>query len=161
MHMWRRKLFLCISYKMKCLQNETRKQKSVKEVTLQFSMIFQIRLKNTNNVNFLVICPLKFLVYIRPIQTYKQWTIKLERRFTLFVVDCWCSVCWCCRKKNCCLWNGWQWSLFKCWGILTIKGNQGCINLLTIPFCYYRQKSNLRPCMPFRCSALTNWTTEL
>jgi hypothetical protein len=38
--------WLCISYKMKYLQNEARKQKSVKEVTLQFSMIFQIRLKN-------------------------------------------------------------------------------------------------------------------
>jgi hypothetical protein len=57
MHTWRRKLVLCISYKMKYLQNETRKQKSVKEVTLQFSMIFQIRLKNIN-VNFRVICPL-------------------------------------------------------------------------------------------------------
>jgi hypothetical protein len=31
------------------------KQESVKEVTLQFSMIFQIRLKN-NTVNFRVIC---------------------------------------------------------------------------------------------------------
>ncbi|CAB4012544.1 fibrillin-2-like isoform X1, partial [Paramuricea clavata] len=64
------KSVLCISYKMKYnisdvtltqkmkyLQNEVRKQKSVKEVTLQFSMIFQIRLKN-NNVNFRVICPL-------------------------------------------------------------------------------------------------------
>jgi hypothetical protein len=36
---------------MKYLQNEARKQKSVKEVALQFSMIFQIRLKN-NNANF-------------------------------------------------------------------------------------------------------------
>ena len=54
MHMWRRRLVLCISYKMKYLQNEARKQKSIKEVTLQFSMIFQIRLKN-NNVNFRVI----------------------------------------------------------------------------------------------------------
>jgi hypothetical protein len=52
-----RKLVLCISYKMKYLQNEARKQKSIKEVTLQFSMIFQIRLKN-NTVNFRVICPL-------------------------------------------------------------------------------------------------------
>ena len=59
MHMWRRKLFLCISYKMKYLQNETRKQKSIKEVTQQFSMIFQIRLKN-NTVNFRVICYLNF-----------------------------------------------------------------------------------------------------
>ena len=42
---------------MKYLQNEARKQKSVKEVTPQFSMIFQIRLKN-NTVNFRVICPL-------------------------------------------------------------------------------------------------------
>ena len=42
---------------MKYLQNEARKQKSIKEVTLQFSMIFQIRLKN-NTVNFRVICPL-------------------------------------------------------------------------------------------------------
>ena len=39
------------------LQHEGRKQKSVKEVTLQISMIFQIRLKN-NTVNFRVICPL-------------------------------------------------------------------------------------------------------
>jgi hypothetical protein len=30
----------CISYKMKYLQNKARKQKSVKEVTLQFSIIF-------------------------------------------------------------------------------------------------------------------------
>jgi hypothetical protein len=59
-HTWRRKLVLCISYKMKYLQNEARKQKSIKEVTLQFSMIFQIRLKN-NIVNFLVICmPFKY-----------------------------------------------------------------------------------------------------
>jgi hypothetical protein len=57
MHIWRRKLVLFISYKIKYLQNEARKQKSVKEVTLQFSMIFQIRLKN-NTVNFRVICPL-------------------------------------------------------------------------------------------------------
>jgi hypothetical protein len=42
---------------MKYLQNEARKQKTIKEVTLQFSMIFQIKLKN-NNVNFRVICPL-------------------------------------------------------------------------------------------------------
>jgi hypothetical protein len=42
---------------MKYLQNEARKQKSVKEVTLQFSMIFPVRLKN-NTVNFRVICPL-------------------------------------------------------------------------------------------------------
>jgi hypothetical protein len=42
---------------MKYLQNEARKQKSVKEVTLQLSMIFQIRLKN-NTVNFRDICPL-------------------------------------------------------------------------------------------------------
>jgi hypothetical protein len=42
-------------YKMKYLQNEARKQTSVKEVTLQFSMIFQIRLKN-NTVNFRVTC---------------------------------------------------------------------------------------------------------
>ena len=42
---------------MKYLQNEARKQKSIKEVTLQFSMIFRIRLKN-NTVNFRVICPL-------------------------------------------------------------------------------------------------------
>jgi hypothetical protein len=55
MHVRRRKLVLCISYKMKYLQNEARKQKSVKEVTLQFSMIFQFRLKN-NTVNFRVIC---------------------------------------------------------------------------------------------------------
>ena len=41
---------------MKDLQNEARKQKSVKEVTLQFSIVFQIRLKN-NTVNFRVICP--------------------------------------------------------------------------------------------------------
>jgi hypothetical protein len=39
-----------LSYKMKYLQNEARKQKSITEVSLQFSMIFQIRLKN-NNVN--------------------------------------------------------------------------------------------------------------
>jgi hypothetical protein len=57
MHMWRRKLALCISYKMKYLQNEARKQKSVKEVILQFSIVFQIRLKN-NGVNFRIICPL-------------------------------------------------------------------------------------------------------
>jgi hypothetical protein len=44
---------------MKYLQNEARKQKSVKGVTLQFSIIFQIRLKITPSfVNFLVICPL-------------------------------------------------------------------------------------------------------
>ena len=43
---------------MKYLQNEARKQKSIKEVTLQFSMIFQIRLKH-NTVNFRVICPLR------------------------------------------------------------------------------------------------------
>ena len=53
MHTWRRKLVLCISYKMKYLQNEA-KQKFIKEVTLQFSMIFQIRLKN-NIVNFWVL----------------------------------------------------------------------------------------------------------
>ena len=41
---------LHISYKMKYLQNEARKQKSVKEVTLQFSMIFQIRLKITPSI---------------------------------------------------------------------------------------------------------------
>jgi hypothetical protein len=58
MHVWRRKLVFYISYKMKYLQNEARKQKSAKEVTLQFSMIFQIKLKN-NTVNFRVICPLK------------------------------------------------------------------------------------------------------
>jgi hypothetical protein len=57
MHVWRRKLVLCITYTMKYLQNEARKQKSIKEVTLQFSIIFQIRLKN-NNVNFRVVCPL-------------------------------------------------------------------------------------------------------
>jgi hypothetical protein len=56
MHVWRRKLVLCVSYKMKYLQNEAKKQKSVKEVTVQFSMIFQIRLKN-NTINFQVICP--------------------------------------------------------------------------------------------------------
>ena len=39
-----------ISYKMKYLQNEARKQKSVKEVTLQFSMIFQTRLKITPSI---------------------------------------------------------------------------------------------------------------
>jgi hypothetical protein len=49
-------MVLCISYKNKYLQNEARKQKSIKEVTLQFSMIFQIRLKN-NTVNFRVIRP--------------------------------------------------------------------------------------------------------
>jgi hypothetical protein len=38
---------------MKYFQNEARKQKSIEEVTLQFSMIFQIKLKN-NNVNFQV-----------------------------------------------------------------------------------------------------------
>ena len=43
---------------MKYLENKTRKQKSVKKVTLEFSMIFQIRLKN-NTVNFLVICPVR------------------------------------------------------------------------------------------------------
>ena len=58
MHMRRRKLFLCISYKMKYLQNEAIKQKSIKEVTLQFSIIFHIRQKN-NTVNFRVICSLK------------------------------------------------------------------------------------------------------
>jgi hypothetical protein len=31
---------------MKYLQNEARKQKTIKEVTLQFSMIFHIKLKN-------------------------------------------------------------------------------------------------------------------
>jgi hypothetical protein len=46
MHVWRRKLVLCISYKMKYLQN----------VTLQFSMIFQTRLKITPS-NF-ESCPL-------------------------------------------------------------------------------------------------------
>ena len=46
---------------MKYLQNEARKQKSIKEVTLQFSMIFRIRLKN-NTVNFRVICPLSLPV---------------------------------------------------------------------------------------------------
>jgi hypothetical protein len=56
MHMWRRKLV-----KMKYLQNETRKQKYVKEVNLQFSIIFQIRLKN-NTVNFRM--PFKINVYI-------------------------------------------------------------------------------------------------
>jgi DNA-directed RNA polymerase len=50
---------LCISYKIKYLQNEERKQKSVKEVTLQFSnsaqmwcifpRVIQI---NTNFANF-------------------------------------------------------------------------------------------------------------
>ena len=47
---------------MKYLQNEARKQKSIKEVTLQFSMIFRIRLKN-NTVNFRVICPLSSDVF--------------------------------------------------------------------------------------------------
>jgi hypothetical protein len=61
MYMWRRKLVLCISYKMKYRQNEARKQKSVKELTLQFSMIFQIRQKN-NTVNFRVICPSSCIV---------------------------------------------------------------------------------------------------
>ena len=42
---------------MKYLQNEARKQKSGKEVTLQFSIIFKIRLKY-NTVNSRVICPL-------------------------------------------------------------------------------------------------------
>ena len=57
MHVWRRKFVLCISYKMKYLQNEARKRKCVKEATLQFPMIFQIKLKN-NTVDFRVICPL-------------------------------------------------------------------------------------------------------
>jgi hypothetical protein len=42
---------------MKYLQNEARKRKCVKEATLQFPMIFQIKLKN-NTVDFRVICPL-------------------------------------------------------------------------------------------------------
>jgi hypothetical protein len=46
MHVWRRKFVL---YTMKYLQNEARKQKPVKEVTLQFSMIFQIRLNITTS----------------------------------------------------------------------------------------------------------------
>jgi hypothetical protein len=45
--MWRRKLVLCISYKH---INEARKHKSIKEVTVQFSMIFQIRLKKTPSI---------------------------------------------------------------------------------------------------------------
>jgi hypothetical protein len=68
--MWRRKLVLCISYKMKYLQNEARKQKSDKEVTLQFSMIFQIRQKN-NTVNFRVICPLNRISQNG--QTFPRW----------------------------------------------------------------------------------------
>jgi hypothetical protein len=52
--MYKLKLVLCLSYKIKYLQNEARKQKYVKEITLQLSTIFQIRLKN-NTVNFPVI----------------------------------------------------------------------------------------------------------
>jgi hypothetical protein len=70
MHVWRRKLVLCISYKMKYLQIKARKQKSVKEVTLQFSMqIFQIRLQN-KTVNFRVICPI-FDSYAQPREAQK------------------------------------------------------------------------------------------
>jgi hypothetical protein len=57
MCMWHWKLVLCISYIFKYLQNKAREQKSVKEITLQFSTIFQIGLKN-NTVNFRDICPL-------------------------------------------------------------------------------------------------------
>ena len=55
MHVWRRKLVLCISYKMKYLQNEARKQKSIKEITLQFFNDLSNWLRN-NNVNFRIIC---------------------------------------------------------------------------------------------------------
>jgi hypothetical protein len=48
---------------MRYLQNEAKKQKSVKEVTLQFSMIFQIRLNN-NTDNFRVMCPLTCIYLI-------------------------------------------------------------------------------------------------
>jgi hypothetical protein len=57
---------------MKYLQNEARKQKSVKEIT-QFSVIFQIRLKN-NTVNFRVICPL--------INTPNYWAAYGQRKTT-------------------------------------------------------------------------------
>jgi hypothetical protein len=50
---------------MKYLQNEATKQKSVKEVTLQFSMIFQIRLKN--NVNFRVNMPFNVVETTTPL----------------------------------------------------------------------------------------------
>ena len=47
---------MALAYHTKYLQNEARKQKSVKDVTLQFSsMILQIRQKY-NNVNFRAIC---------------------------------------------------------------------------------------------------------
>ena len=42
---------------MKYLQNEARKQKSVKEVTLQFSVIFQIRLKITTSLSSHICMP--------------------------------------------------------------------------------------------------------
>jgi hypothetical protein len=48
------------------------KQKSIKEVTLQFSMIFQIRLKN-NNVNFRVICPLTLSQFPQSNISYKSF----------------------------------------------------------------------------------------
>ena len=88
MHMWRRKLALHIiqneiSYKMKYLQNETRKQKSIKEVTLQFSMIFQIRLKN-NNVNFRVIYALYLTVY--NICTFSPYTFRHGAVVTEYLV---------------------------------------------------------------------------
>jgi hypothetical protein len=57
MHMWRRVeswSFAC--HKKWNIFKTKKEQKSVKEVTLQFSMIFQIRLEN-NTVNFRVTCP--------------------------------------------------------------------------------------------------------
>jgi hypothetical protein len=57
MHMWRRVESWSFACHTKWNIFKTKKeQKSVKEVTLQFSMIFQMRLKN-NTVNFRVTCP--------------------------------------------------------------------------------------------------------
>jgi hypothetical protein len=57
MHMWRRVESWSFACHTKWNIFKTKKeQKSVKEVTLQFSMIFQIRLKN-NTVKFRASCP--------------------------------------------------------------------------------------------------------
>jgi hypothetical protein len=52
--------FEIISYKMWYLQNEARKQISVKEVTLQFSMIFQIRQENNTIDQFFSHMPFNY-----------------------------------------------------------------------------------------------------
>jgi hypothetical protein len=74
MHVWRRKLVLCISYKMKYLRNEARKQKSVKEVTLQFSIIFQIRLKITPSIfeSYAFNLTIDYFVFIKIVQIFIQ-----------------------------------------------------------------------------------------